>query len=673
MLRVTIGGKVQAVVEVVVVVVMAGVAEEGVLEVVEAEVLGVVAVAALMVREEVLVPVETAVVRVEAVAILVAQIQAARVMRELAVAAGTMAAQDTLEGQRSTLALTRTFKLFCVAGRTLYYACNMQALPKKDREHVRDIIITHVLKYRESETALQTPGNEAWWMFDFRKAFLDSSHLETLSRAFWDMFEEEFPFQVGGLETASIPFIAGILLEGKRRGKNTNGFFIRKSRKTLGLQKIIEGDVTEQKIILVDDLVRTGRTLRYQMRVLQAMNRKASAVFVFVSFQKNTGAYDFLEDTNTRIYNLFTLKDFDLENEQAERTVMPPETFAPAWIFRGKHASFAYETPKATPLVERDRIYFPTDNGSVFALDTATGNTIWEQHFYNKPLRRGIFAAPLLVRDHLYIAARGGNIYILDKNTGFILRKLPYAEAIQSSPAQNSRKKLIFFGVERGLFGKKGAVIALSTTDQARLVWECPLRYPVHTSIAYNESRDLLAVGEGDTFIHILSGSDGAPVHRIEMPRPVTNSLVFDKSGDRLFFGDDSGTLFIVDRSTWHVREIFRAEDEISSPPVILHEKIIFTSLDQSVYCVDLNEGALLWSHETRGRVFAAPVVCSNRVYVGSNDGMLYELDLSSGKMLGGFQTTERIMNPVICAGQNGQIFLTTYANELYCLKKLPE
>ncbi len=99
------------------------------------------------------------------------------------------------------------------------------------------------------------------WLFNIRQTCLEPEFLELSAEVFWDIFEKDYPFQIGGQELAAVPIMAAIVLHGNRIRKPLNAFIIRKSRKISRSQKMIEGTVTGEKIILVDDAVTTGVTM----------------------------------------------------------------------------------------------------------------------------------------------------------------------------------------------------------------------------------------------------------------------------------------------------------------------------------------------------------------------------------------------------------------------------
>src|SRR6185436_914631 len=108
------------------------------------------------------------------------------------------------------------------------------------------------------------------------------------------------PFQVGGMETAGIPLVAAIVMKSLERGTPVNGFYIRKSRKRQGLLKYIEGTLTNEPVILVDDLINSGTSVNKQIAILRDAGMKVSEIFVLLAFREDA-AYSFLEGLNIQL------------------------------------------------------------------------------------------------------------------------------------------------------------------------------------------------------------------------------------------------------------------------------------------------------------------------------------------------------------------------------------
>ena len=68
-----------------------------------------------------------------------------------------------------------------------------------------------------------------------RRVLLRPEFLRELACEFWNYFETQPPFQIGGMEVAAVPLVVGLLREALDRGRPANGFLIRKERKPTGL------------------------------------------------------------------------------------------------------------------------------------------------------------------------------------------------------------------------------------------------------------------------------------------------------------------------------------------------------------------------------------------------------------------------------------------------------
>lgn len=113
----------------------------------------------------------------------------------------------------------------------------------------------------------------------------------------------------------------------------------------------------------------------------------------------------------------------------------------------------------------------------------------------------------------------------------------------------------------------------------------------------------------------------------------------------------------------------FSFEGEIKSSPGIVGNKIFFGSTKGMIYCMDLNDGSLIWSYNTNDNIEeSSPAISENKVIIGSNDGSVYCLNASTGKLIWNFTTNYKIhSSPTIV---EEKVFFGSYDGDLYCLNK---
>src|SRR5207245_3997062 len=135
---------------------------------------------------------------------------------------------------------------------------------------------------------------------------------ELVADLFWERFADRLPFQVGGLETGAIPLVAAIAMAGQQRGIPVNAFVVRKERKPHGLSKTIEGVLTADPIVIVDDLINSGSGMEKVRVVLGEAGHRFRDLFVVIDYEAEEGR-QWLQQYDVGLTSLFRLVEFGLE------------------------------------------------------------------------------------------------------------------------------------------------------------------------------------------------------------------------------------------------------------------------------------------------------------------------------------------------------------------------
>lgn len=533
---------------------------------------------------------------------------------------------------------------------------------------LHEAIVSQVIKTYTNEKAFDAPQNEISWMFDFRKILLEPEYLRLIIELFWERFENEYPFQVGGLESASIPLITGIILSGKERGKPVSGFYVRKQRKQFGLQNIIEGNLSREKIILVDDLIRNGNSFQYQIKVLEAVGKKVDSIFTIVKIHP-LDRYNFITKQHIPIVSLFSPTDFGLTFDEKILNQRSGDTLKVVWQVNSPNPVFAYEFTKSSPTIDGSFVYIGSDSGTLCAFDQKSGALKWEYYVPSSKNNRGIFSKPILIKNKIYFSACDGSIHAISSKDGSLIWKKRSGSRTLSSQGYSIKFNLLFTGSESGIFKKSGLATA-HNLKTGKLIWQKSFPDNVHSQPAYCEQKNIVCVGTTNGAIYALCAETGEIMWEFKADAAIKGSFAFDMKRDLVFFGSVDGVLHVLNIDTGSHNFFFTAEDSIWSTPCLDSEHIYFTSLDKHIYCVHIDTKKLIWKYETRGMIYASPVLIKDKLYIGSNDGRLYILDTKTGKEIGVYQTSERIMSSIAYNSTTRKLFVPTYANELYCLEE---
>ena len=336
----------------------------------------------------------------------------------------------------------------------------------EDERYLKEIITKEVFIHKGKERFVSPRGTETSWLFDFRRVLMKPRVLRAINRVFLKRFKDILPFQIGGIEVAAIPLVTGLAMALSEKGHDINAFFIRKSRKKDGLLKMVEGKMTEDKIILVDDIINTGKSFIRQVEIAEALGKKVHAVFTILRFRKEA-YYSYFHERGIRVVSLFTLDDFtdslgtSLFQYKKEDESPVPTPFAVAWYFKSEGADFFYVIPKSRPAIDEERIYFGSDAGILWALNQKDGSVAWKRQVGFAPKAKHIFSSPALYDGMLYIGAHDGNFYCFDATDGSKRWMFAEADWIHSSPCIADDLELVVVGLEFGWWRKRGVIVAL--------------------------------------------------------------------------------------------------------------------------------------------------------------------------------------------------------------------
>lgn len=157
------------------------------------------------------------------------------------------------------------------------------------------------------------------WQFYLRSAILVPQFLSLIANTFWQTYRPRFasqPFQLAGVEQASLPILTALLLFGAHQGVSIRGFTIRKERKEYGLRNLIEGaPAPNLPVVIIDDLTSEyHRSMWHAVHALtQEKLRLYPTCFVLVRKQKKEDSPLIATSLGKiTIESMFTLDDFNL-------------------------------------------------------------------------------------------------------------------------------------------------------------------------------------------------------------------------------------------------------------------------------------------------------------------------------------------------------------------------
>ncbi len=289
-------------------------------------------------------------------------------------------------------------------------------------------------------------------------------------------------------------------------------------------------------------------------------------------------------------------------------------------------------------------------------------------------------SSPAIAGDVVYIGSSDGTLYALDLATGIPRWSRPLGSAVTSSPAVGSG--LVYAQT------RNGDVFALRA-DGGDVAWrastgaDVPFAWPFTSGDIYVSSPVLAAgrvlVGGGDGGLHAFDARTGeeewsAPTEgRVRSSPAVANG--------RAYVGSADGSVYAFDvesgRRAWRFDTFGRTLDSdtfgfdrktVQSSPAVADGLVYVGARDGFLYAIDADSGAMRWRFDHQvSWVNSSPAVAGGLVFDGSSDGHFVQaVDAVSGRERWRFTTPASVWSSPAVAG--GVVYVGDGAGDLLAL-----
>ena len=154
-------------------------------------------------------------------------------------------------------------------------------------------------------------GQEADHYVDLRRITLDGLAAPLVGEVMLDLTSDLDYEAVGGLTLGADPVAAAMLHTAAARGRRLDAFVVRKSEKSHGLQRRVEGpDVAGRRVLAVEDTSTTGGSVLTAVEALRTAGAEVVGVAVIVD--RSTGARERIERAGLTYRAAYALTDIGL-------------------------------------------------------------------------------------------------------------------------------------------------------------------------------------------------------------------------------------------------------------------------------------------------------------------------------------------------------------------------
>jgi outer membrane protein assembly factor BamB len=266
----------------------------------------------------------------------------------------------------------------------------------------------------------------------------------------------------------------------------------------------------------------------------------------------------------------------------------------------------------SSPAVTDNRVFVYSSGGVFYALNATTGQLLWK-----RSIGADSDSSPVTAGDNVYVGTYyDGNLYAFNQATGSMLWNYPTRGALDSPAVANG---IVYVG------SQDGHVYAVNASTGAK-VWTRSTGPIVGSSPAVASGQ--VYVGTNDGTVYELSASNGTVTHSATPDgSPIRTSPAV--GGGLVYVGTDYGRTYALNPTTLAVKWQAPTGFSLRSSPALANGVLYIGGGDYwHMYGFNAASGAVLWDNYTGADIWSSPAIANGRVYVGSYDQYIYAFGL---------------------------------------------
>ena len=160
------------------------------------------------------------------------------------------------------------------------------------------------------ERVTLSSGKESDFYIDARRVTLSPEGIHLAAKIIFEMIKDGRVAALGGPTLGADPIVGAVSALSFERGAPIKGFIVRKAPKPYGKQQQVEGPLLNpgDRVVLVDDVVTTGKSLLQAIEVLQPLEVVVLRAICLVD--RNEGGSEALQKCGCPLISVFQATDF---------------------------------------------------------------------------------------------------------------------------------------------------------------------------------------------------------------------------------------------------------------------------------------------------------------------------------------------------------------------------
>lgn len=315
---------------------------------------------------------------------------------------------------------------------------------------------------------------------------------------------------------------------------------------------------------------------------------------------------------------------------------------------------------RMSPILTKNYVFVGNTIDSISSYSRRTGRLVWR-----KFIKGGVEGGAQLVDGILYFGANDGFFYALNSVDGEVKWTFPIRFEGLGEP-------LVDKGVVYVLAGNNIAYALDAETGKQ--VWLYNRRDPSSLSIR-GGSRPAVTekhvyIGFADGYVVSLQRANGqveweTNINVNKRFRDVDAGAVIE--GDRMYITSFDGGLYCLNVQTGQV--VWSHDVGGYSSPIIEGNRLYYTTTNGKVMAVEKSTGAPIWTHSLGGKIATKPALNKGMLIFGEFEGNLKVISTQTGQLLAEFAPGRGVTSPPTLDPLKNEIYFMSIEANLFVLK----
>ncbi len=333
----------------------------------------------------------------------------------------------------------------------------------------------------------------------------------------------------------------------------------------------------------------------------------------------------------------------------------------------------------ASPAVVDGRVYLPTGDRRIVALDATDGRLLWEF-----PTTGPMDSSPTVAEGTVFVGLRDGRLLALNADNGALRWEYETGNPIMGPPVIH--EGVVYLGSGDGFLYALDARLG-------SFLWSYDTESWISTGPAVQDN--MVVVSNHQGWVHVVDWTTGESRMTYDTMNGSVSAPVF--VGDDILVGLGNGRMLAIDSTKleypmergmrfWRahfflwglqdrppVQKGFSWRKQVGSrearltTPTVLEGRAYVGDNNGIVQKLDLATREVLWTRFVGTAVTAPPVAVGPVVYFGTSDGLAHAMERSSGETLWTFATGGEIeAQPVVA---NDTLYVSSHDGTLYAIR----